>query len=83
MERAANDEEVAEFLRDNQKTVESIFVSALRRAQSRGELAKDKDVRALARFFVVTIQGMRAIAKLNSNRKALQAVAKVALSALD
>jgi len=33
-------------------------------------------------IFVATIQGMRAMAKLHSNRKALEQVAKLALSAL-
>jgi hypothetical protein len=37
---------------------------------------------ALARFFVATIQGMQAMAKLNSNCKALEQVARLALSAL-
>jgi hypothetical protein len=40
------------------------------------------DPEVLARFFVATIQGMRAMAKVNSNRKALEQVAKLALSSL-
>jgi hypothetical protein len=41
-----------------------------------------QDPAALARFFVATIQGRRAMAKLNSNRKALEQVAKLALSTI-
>jgi len=41
--------------------------------------AKD-DPAALARFFVVTIQGMRAMARLKSDRKALEQVARVTLA---
>jgi hypothetical protein len=37
----------------------------------------------LARFFVVTIQGMRALARLKSDSRALEEVAKVALAVLD
>jgi TetR/AcrR family transcriptional repressor of nem operon len=83
LERAAGDEILAAFLRHNQATVESIFREALRRAQSNGELSRKRDPAALARFFVVTIQGMRALARLKSDRRALEAVARVALATLD
>jgi TetR/AcrR family transcriptional repressor of nem operon len=83
LERAAGDEEIAEFLRHNQQTVESIFTEALLRAQASGELSAKQDTAALARFFVVTIQGMRAIARLNSDHEALEKVAKVALTVFD
>ena len=82
MERAAGDAVITDFLRRNQAEVESIFRDALRRAQSSGELSRKLDPAALARFFVATIQGMRAMAKLNSNRKALEQVAKLALSTI-
>jgi TetR/AcrR family transcriptional regulator, transcriptional repressor for nem operon len=83
MERAAGDRVIADFLRRNQATVESIFREALQRAQSSGELSRKKDPAALARFFVVTIQGMRALARLKSDRRALEEVARVALAVLD
>jgi TetR/AcrR family transcriptional regulator, transcriptional repressor for nem operon len=82
MERDAKDKIIAEFLLDNQLKTEAIFTEALRRAQASGELSDKQDPTALARFFVATIQGMRAMAKLNSNRKALEQVARQALSAL-
>jgi hypothetical protein len=41
-----------------------------------------QDPAALARFFVATIQGMRAMAKLNSNRESLEQVARLALSTI-
>ena len=83
MERDAKDKVIAEFLLDNQLKTEAIFTEALRRAQASGELSSQEDPTALARFFVATIQGMRAMAKLNSNRQALEQVARLALSALD
>jgi TetR/AcrR family transcriptional regulator, transcriptional repressor for nem operon len=82
MERDAKDKVIAEFLLDNQLKTEAIFAEALRRAQAGGEVAADQDPAALGRFFVATIQGMRAMAKLNSNRQALEQVAKLALSIL-
>jgi TetR/AcrR family transcriptional regulator, transcriptional repressor for nem operon len=83
MERDAKDKVIAEFLLDNQLKTEAIFTEALRCAQGSGELSDKQDPAALARFFVATIQGMRAMAKLNSNRKALEQVARLALSALN
>jgi hypothetical protein len=63
--------------------VESIFREALRRAQSSGELSRKQDPATLARFFVVTIPGMWALARLKSDRRALEEVAGVALAVLD
>src|SRR5262245_59314486 len=61
LQRDPKDGVVTELLRDNQATVETIFHSALRRAQEQGELSTKDDTAALARFFVATIQGMRAM----------------------
>ena len=83
MQRTADDSEVAEFLLQNQQSVESIFRQALRKAQAGGELSKEHDPAALARFFVVTIQGMRSTARLKSDRKGLEQVARVALKILE
>ena len=83
MEREAKDKVIAEFLLDNQLKTEAIFTDALRRGQASGEVSSKHDPVALARFFVATLQGLRAMAKLNSNRKALEQVAHLALSRLE
>ena len=83
MERAVDDEEIARFLEDNQAEVESIFAEALRRGQRGGEFPNGAEEDALAKFFVATIQGMRAMARLKSDRRALRQVAKIALAVLD
>ena len=83
MERAVDDEEIATFLTDNQAEVESIFTEALRRGQRGGELRAGTDAGALARFLVATIQGMRAMARLKSDRRALRQVARIALAVFD
>jgi TetR/AcrR family transcriptional regulator, transcriptional repressor for nem operon len=80
LQREPNDAVMRDFLRDNQARVEAIFVKALKRAQKEGELSTKEDPDALARFLVVTIQGMRAMARLKSDRKALEQVAQVALA---
>lgn len=80
LQRDPKDAVVRDFLRDNQARVDAIFVQALRRAQQQGELSPREDAAALARFLVVTIQGMRAMARLKSDRNALEQVVKVVLS---
>ncbi|MDR3741783.1 MAG: TetR/AcrR family transcriptional regulator [Terracidiphilus sp.] len=83
LSRDLHDAEIAKFLRSNQREVEKIFADALTRAQSRGEIAPEKSPAALAKFFVATIQGMRALARLNNDRKELKHIARVALASLD
>ena len=83
MERDSDDAIIAKLLLQNQRTVEAIFSDALRTAQKTGELARKQDPASLARFFVATIQGMRAMARVKSDRKALESVAKVALATLE
>jgi TetR/AcrR family transcriptional repressor of nem operon len=83
LSRAVDDVEVKKFLRDNQKDVERIFRTAFVEAKKRGEIGPEKDPAALSKFFVATIQGMRALARLNHDRKELAHIAAVALAALD
>jgi TetR/AcrR family transcriptional regulator, transcriptional repressor for nem operon len=82
LERETNDVVIAQFLRENQAAVEKIFADAITQGQARGELSKTLDPQSVARFFAVTIQGMRAMARLKSDRRALRQVARVALAAL-
>ena len=80
LQRDTKDAAVRDLLRDNQVTVEEIFANALKRAQKQRELSTREDPSALARFFAVSIQGMRAMARLKSDRRALEQVAQVALA---
>jgi TetR/AcrR family transcriptional repressor of nem operon len=80
LQRDTKDLVLRDFLRDNQARVEDIFVKALKRAQKQGELSHKEDLIALAHFFVVIIQGTRAMARLKSDRKALEQIAQVALT---
>jgi TetR/AcrR family transcriptional regulator, transcriptional repressor for nem operon len=83
LSRAVDDVEVREFLRDNQKQVEEIFIAAFVDAQERREIGAEKDPVTLAKFFVATIQGMRALARLNHDRRELESISAVALRSLD
>jgi TetR/AcrR family transcriptional regulator, transcriptional repressor for nem operon len=79
LQRDPKDAVITDLLRDNQARVEAILVQALARAQKQAELSRNDDPAALAHFFVVTIQGMRAMARLKSDKRALEQVARVAL----
>ena len=81
--RATDDVEVKSFLRDNQREVETIFRNAFAEAKKRGEIGPEKDEVMLSKFFVATIQGMRALARLNHDRKELTHIAAMALSTLE
>jgi TetR/AcrR family transcriptional repressor of nem operon len=63
--------------------VEAAFRAALEQARRGGEIARDADVDALARFLTAGIQGLRLVGKANPDRAALQAIARVMLSCLD
>jgi TetR/AcrR family transcriptional repressor of nem operon len=82
LSRPIEDVQLAQFLRDNQKDVESIFTKALKNAQTRGEIGRRRNPAALAKFFVATIQGMRALGRLNHDRRELEAIAVVAMASL-
>ncbi len=82
LERDASDKTISDLLKQNQTAVESIFRDALERARDAGEISADRDPEALARVFVATTQGMRSTARVGSNRKALEQVARVALATL-
>lgn len=62
---------------------ESVFEDALRRAIEVGELADDRDVRALARYLVCALSGLRTMSKAGMSRAALRSSAEIILQALD
>lgn len=61
--------------------LERLLASALLRARNQGEIAADKDPRALARFVVTFLQGVRVIAKTADPRR-LDDAAEAALAVL-
>ena len=48
-----------------------------------GEIDRDKDPRALARFLTSSIQGLRVMSKANPSRAKLRDVAEITLSVLE
>lgn len=81
-ELGGHDPGVTEVLRRVFKQIEDGFYRALRRAQDLGQLKANKNPRALARFLVSTIQGIRVIGRTNANPTALNDIVKSALRCL-
>lgn len=63
-------------------TLEVALTAALTRASAQGELAADADPRALARFLLVTMQGIRLVGKVEPQPARLRDAAELALRAL-
>ncbi|MGV9778191.1 TetR/AcrR family transcriptional regulator [Streptosporangium sp. NPDC003464] len=77
------DDAVARFVDANWTSLETALTSALIRAQAQGELAADRDPRALARFLLVFLQGLRLTAKGMPDPARLRDAAAQALRILD
>jgi TetR/AcrR family transcriptional repressor of nem operon len=60
---------------------EAVMYEALRDGQAAGELAPDTDVRALARFLMSTVQGLRLVAKAKPDRGLLTDIVRGAMGA--
>ena len=70
-------------VRQGLESTEATFRDALTRAQSRGELATNVDVSALARFLMSGFQGLRLVGKVNPDRSTLEDIAGTMLRCLE
>jgi len=85
LELAGHDEEVAEFVVSNLQKIQHALENLLIKAQQSDEIASTQNPRALASFFVNTIQGLRVLGKgspVQERRHSLMDVIEVALSVL-
>lgn len=82
VERLPGDQLVARRVGMAWDALEAALMAALHRAQAQGELAPDKDPRALARFLFVLLQGMRVVAKTESDPERFHDAAREALNLL-
>ncbi|GLW10203.1 TetR family transcriptional regulator [Microtetraspora sp. NBRC 13810] len=76
------DEKVGRFIDANWASLETALASALIRARAQGELAETSDPRALARFTLVFLQGLRLMAKGHPSPGRLRDAAAQALTLL-
>jgi TetR/AcrR family transcriptional repressor of nem operon len=82
-EFARSDGEAVARVRHGLARIEETFTTAFDRAKARGEIAAGADTRALARFFLASVQGLRLVGKANPDRDALEDVKRVMLTCLD
>jgi TetR/AcrR family transcriptional regulator, transcriptional repressor for nem operon len=82
VELAPHDPEVAARISGYIRRTEDAFRGALVRARDRGEIPSDSDPRALSRFLVNTLHGLRVLARAGADRETLEDTVSVALQAL-
>lgn len=82
-ELARNDREAMTVVRRALERNEGYFRAALDAAQAHGEIRRDADTAALARFLTASIQGLRLVGKAKPDRAALCDVKQVMLRCLD
>lgn len=68
------DRPIARRVESNWDGLETAIAGALVRARGQGELAADRDPRALARFLVTFMQGLKVMAKVPDERRMRDAV---------
>lgn len=73
---------VSRLVESSWDALEVAFTSALTRARSQGELPAGKDPRALARFLLVFLQGVRVLGKASPAPERLRDAADQALTSL-
>lgn len=82
MEVAPHDKTVAAKVKAYMAAMEAAFAHALRNARAQGDLAKQADIPALARYLVGVANGMIVAAKSGADREMLEDIARVAAMAL-
>jgi TetR/AcrR family transcriptional repressor of nem operon len=77
------DPQIARRVEASWDTLETALTSALTRARAQGEISGDKDPRALARFLLVMMQGMRVLGRAHPDSGRLRDATAQALAVLD
>ena len=80
IERALRDEDCAARASRNFRRSEEAYYGALVDAQKAGEIARDRNLRALARFLAGSVRGLRVSAKATSDYQTLKDIADIVLS---
>ena len=83
VEVASNDPEVKDIVCKNDKQVEEAFYRAIKKGQESGEIPGRQDARALTRFFLNAIKGIRVSAKSTADKAFFNDIIKTSLSVLD
>lgn len=82
VELSSHDKEIADLVTENNLSVENALAKTIEKGQHDGQFKTAIDSRALARFIFSTISGLRVAARAGADRKVLEDIVTVALSAL-
>jgi TetR/AcrR family transcriptional repressor of nem operon len=82
VELAPHDEQIARRISCYVRRTEDAFERALVRGRATGEIPADKDPKALARFLVSTLHGVRVLARAGVDRAVLDDSVRTALEVL-
>jgi len=82
VEVALHDPQAAKLVDGGLGLMEDTFFTLVQRGQSEGDIAADKDARALARFLTSSLNGLLVLGKANPDRDALADICKTTLSVL-
>lgn len=82
IEFAAQNPAIADRLQSSFALMEDLLFGALEAAKETGELPPKADARAVAKFLVSTVRGLRVTSRVNPDRATLCQIADVALSIL-
>jgi TetR/AcrR family transcriptional regulator, transcriptional repressor for nem operon len=82
VEVMSRDPQLARRIEASWDTLETALTSALTRARAQGEIPRDKDPRALARFLLVVMQGMRVLGRAHPDAGRLRDATAQALAVL-
>jgi TetR/AcrR family transcriptional regulator, transcriptional repressor for nem operon len=83
MELAPHEKEIGERVASALGSLEEAYYTVLIRAKNQGELRKDQDPRALARYLTTMMQGVIVMYKAGTPAEALREIVETGLSVLD
>lgn len=83
VEVAPHDADVKKIIIKSEVQIEDAFRRAIQNGQKNGEINSKKDARALARFFLNTVKGIRVSAKSVDDKSTFDDVIETALSVLN
>jgi TetR/AcrR family transcriptional repressor of nem operon len=69
VELAMHDQEIAKIVRDNQKVMEEVFYTAVKKGQELGQISTKQEARLLARFIFNNYSGIRVLARAGEKDK--------------
>jgi TetR/AcrR family transcriptional repressor of nem operon len=82
VEMATHDKQVDDLIGQTEQQLESAFIKVITNGQAKGEIAKNKDPQALARFLNNTVKGMQVSVKSTTNREFFDDIIEMALTVL-